>query len=90
MAGPFPGWTSHGHPIPGVSRSEDMRPPIARCGGPRLCVQCAREAVRLPGTAETEQTTLEGQDKLRRLEDRKGLRRLTEPAEDLTEPEEGA
>ena len=51
---------------------------------------CSRKAVRLLGDAETEQTTLEGQDKLRRLEDRKGLRRLTEPAEDLTEPEEGA
>ena len=51
---------------------------------------CSRKAVRLLGNAETEQTTLEGQDKLRRLEDRKGLRRLTEPAEDLTEPEEGA
>ena len=50
---------------------------------------CSRKAVRLLGDAETEQTTLEGQDKLRRLEDRKGLRRLTEPAEDLTEPEEG-
>ena len=50
---------------------------------------CSRKAVRLLGNAETEQTTLEGQDKLRRLEDRKGLRRLTEPAEDLTEPEEG-
>lgn len=44
MAGPFPGWTTHGHPIPGAARSEDMRPPIARCGGPRLCMQCAREA----------------------------------------------
>ena len=51
---------------------------------------CSRKAVRLLGNAETEQTTLEGQDKLRRLEDRKGLRRLTEPAEDLTEPEEDA
>ena len=50
---------------------------------------CSRKAVRLLGNAETEQTTLEGQDKLRRLEDRKGLRRLTEPAEDLTEPKEG-
>ena len=50
MAGPFPGWTSHGHPIPGVSRSEDMRPPIARCGGPRLCAQCAREATSHPET----------------------------------------
>ena len=51
---------------------------------------CSRKAVRLLGNAETEQTTLEGQDKLRRLEDRKGLRRLTEPAEDLTEPDEDA
>lgn len=51
---------------------------------------CSRKAVLLLGTAETKQTTLEGQDKLRRLEDRKGLRRLTEPAEDLTEPEEDA
>ena len=51
---------------------------------------CSRKAVRLLGNAETEQTTIEGQDKLRRLEDRKGLRRLTEPAEDLTEPDEDA
>ena len=51
---------------------------------------CSRKAVRPLGNAETEQTTLEGQDKLRRLEDRKGLRRLTEPAEDLTEPDEDA
>lgn len=43
MSGP---WTSHGHVIPGVTKvdADGKRPPIARCGGPRLCPQCAREA----------------------------------------------
>ena len=34
---------------------------------------CSRKAVRLLGTAETEQTILEGQDQLRRLKQRKGV-----------------
>lgn len=45
-------WTSHGHAIPGVTVVGDRpgRPPVARCGGPRLCAQCALEAgAFLPG-----------------------------------------
>lgn len=37
------GYTTHGHPIKGQVQS-GKRPPIARCGGPRLCKQCAKEA----------------------------------------------
>lgn len=37
-------YTSHGHQISGTS-VEEPRPPIARCGGPRICKNCATEAV---------------------------------------------
>lgn len=46
-AGP---WTSHGHDIPGVTvAGEAGRPPRMRCGGPRLCAQCALEAGQFHG-----------------------------------------
>lgn len=32
-------WTRHGHLIPGRTADEN-RPPVARCGGPKLCRQC--------------------------------------------------
>lgn len=35
---------------------------------------CSRKAVRLLGNAETEQTILEGQDQLRSLKQRKGVK----------------
>lgn len=45
------GWTQHGHPIPGMVQDPDARPrTVARCGGPRLCQKCAREAAVLPTT----------------------------------------
>lgn len=40
-------WTSHGHPIPGVTvvpADPADRPSLDRCGGPRICRQCAAEA----------------------------------------------
>ena len=36
------GYTKHGHPIKGQVQS-GKRPPISRCGGPRLCTKCAKE-----------------------------------------------
>lgn len=36
-------YTSHGFQIAGTPVEGD-RPPVARCGGPGLCVQCSREA----------------------------------------------
>ncbi|UBH06460.1 hypothetical protein K8P10_001971 [Leucobacter sp. Psy1] len=43
-------WTSHGHPIPGVT-VVGARPtvPVQRCGGVRLCGACKREAMSYPG-----------------------------------------
>lgn len=39
------GWTRHGHMIAGVLQVESKRPKFrARCGGPGLCNECAREA----------------------------------------------
>lgn len=43
------GWTSHGHPIPDKTQHWP-RPPIARCGGPKICTQCAKETNLVPGT----------------------------------------
>lgn len=37
-------WTRHGHPIDGVTVAGDGRPPVARCGGPAICGQCATDA----------------------------------------------
>lgn len=41
-------WTSHGHPIEGVTVVGNSRPPlIARCGGPALCSTCRADAERI-------------------------------------------
>jgi hypothetical protein len=40
-------WTRHGHEVAGVTVAGAGRPPVARCGGPTLCSQCALDAVRL-------------------------------------------
>ncbi len=46
-------WTSHGHPIPGVTVDGPGRPTmVARCGGPALCTTCARDAARIREIAE--------------------------------------
>lgn len=37
-------WTSHGHPIPGVTVAGGRPGRVARCGGPKICTQCAKEA----------------------------------------------
>lgn len=37
-------WTSHGHPVAGVTVNGPGRPPVARCGGPAICRVCARDA----------------------------------------------
>ena len=37
-------WTRHGHTIPGITIEGPDRPPIARCGGTRLCPECAYDA----------------------------------------------
>lgn len=36
-------WTRHGHLLPGRTPDEN-RPPMARCGGPKICRQCSAEA----------------------------------------------
>lgn len=70
-AGPY---TSHGHPIPGVTMEGSEKPARARCGGPGLCGKCSGEAMKLveratpkPVVAETyelkprgEQPTING------------------------------
>lgn len=39
-------YTSHGHHIPGTdTKSDEPRPPVHRCGGPRLCKTCAVESI---------------------------------------------
>lgn len=45
---PPPGgpWTTHGHDIVGVTVAGAGRPPVARCGGPRICKDCALDAER--------------------------------------------
>ena len=40
-------WTSHGHPVPGVTVDGPGRPPVARCGGPALCPVCQRDRTRI-------------------------------------------
>lgn len=37
---PRGGYTRHGHPIPGLALYPPDRPPVARCGGPKLCRVC--------------------------------------------------
>lgn len=37
-------YTRHGHQIKGTTAGEGIRPPIARCGGPGLCSECAIDA----------------------------------------------
>lgn len=37
------GWTTHGHPVPGVPQV-GVPKYVMRCGGPRLCERCSREA----------------------------------------------
>ena len=36
-------WTRHGHPVDGVTVHGAGRPPVARCGGPGMCRECARD-----------------------------------------------
>ena len=36
-------YTRHGHPIPGTPVPDGPPPVRARCGGPRICQQCALE-----------------------------------------------
>lgn len=38
-------YTSHGYHIPGTTIEDEVRPPVHRCGGPRLCKVCAIESV---------------------------------------------
>ncbi|MDB5597928.1 MAG: hypothetical protein JWM36_4889 [Hyphomicrobiales bacterium] len=40
-------WTRHGHLIPGVTVAGSGRPPVARCGGRRMCHACALDAARV-------------------------------------------
>lgn len=37
-------YTTHGHHIEGTPRSDRNIRPVARCGGPRICTLCSREA----------------------------------------------
>lgn len=45
-------YTSHGHQINGTPVEGD-RPPVARCGGPGMCSQCALDAHRATGGEST-------------------------------------
>ena len=53
------GWTRHGHPIVGQVQVFP-RPPIARCGGPRICAACALDAALPPITKATAYTPQPG------------------------------
>lgn len=44
-------WTRHGHAIAGVTVDGSARPPVARCGGPVLCAQCALDAEQIRSAA---------------------------------------
>ena len=46
-AAPGGPWTRHGHAVRGVTVDGPGRPPVARCGGPAVCGQCARDAAAL-------------------------------------------
>lgn len=47
MTEKHPGYTSHGHPIPGACGIAGQRPKyVVRCGGPRFCDTCSWEAER--------------------------------------------
>jgi hypothetical protein len=47
MTEKYPGYTSHGHPIPGACGIAGQRPKyIARCGGPAICGTCSLDAER--------------------------------------------
>lgn len=48
------GWTSHGHPIPGVTNTSPRPNRVARCGGTMLCSECKSEAL------QTQPTVYEG------------------------------
>lgn len=37
-------FTSHGHKVPGLAEEGKFEGPVARCGGPGLCVKCSQEA----------------------------------------------
>ena len=41
-------YTSHGHHIPGTIKNDDRPEQVARCGGPRICKVCMREAMTEP------------------------------------------
>ncbi len=45
-------WTSHGHPVAGLTVYGEGRPRLMRCGGPRRCKVCAAEAAALRQEAE--------------------------------------
>lgn len=47
-------WTSHGHPVDGVTvvDSADRPRAVARCGGPALCSSCSTEAAEMRYQAE--------------------------------------
>lgn len=50
-------WTNHGHHIPSTSMDSSDRPPVvARCGGPLMCGQCARESGMYHGKHPSTQT----------------------------------
>lgn len=40
-------WTRHGHQIEGTEAlPRDEKPPTARCGGPKICANCALDVAR--------------------------------------------
>lgn len=51
----YPGgpWTTHGHAVDGVTVAGAGRPPVVRCGGPRVCKTCSVEAEQLRAAARS-------------------------------------
>lgn len=40
-------YTSHGHQVPGTRIDLPKPKSVARCGGPRVCMDCAKDAARI-------------------------------------------
>lgn len=68
-------WTSHGHPIAGLTIHGPGRPSVARCGGPRMCNKCATEQARLMEAARIDD------DRTETITDRAAIRDSDEPSE---------
>lgn len=41
------GYTSHGHTVTGIPHDAHLKPPVHRCGGPKMCKTCRSDALAL-------------------------------------------